>query len=91
MSFFVVPQRANGSRGGSGPYAAKPKTASAQRDSLTRGARIGLCWRRLMAAILANGRYWASNFAFLTSAPGGSETVNIESPGKGRFLTPTGR
>jgi hypothetical protein len=28
-----------------------------------------------MAAILANGRYWASNFAFLTSAPGRTETL----------------
>jgi hypothetical protein len=56
--------------GGSGTYAAKPKTASAQPDSLTLGARNGLCWRRLMAAILANGRYWASNFVFLTSALG---------------------
>jgi hypothetical protein len=30
-----------------------------------------------MAAILANGRYWASNFAFLTSAPGRELPVGL--------------
>lgn len=44
-----------------------------------------------MAAILANGHYWASNFALLTSAFGRSATVDCNRAIDGRFVTLTCR
>jgi hypothetical protein len=48
------------------------------------GVRLGVMWPH---ACIGSGRYRTGILNSCMSAVGRSETVNTESPGKGRFLT----